>query len=58
MTLQIHMEWIRIQKWSAIIDCKLFYDQIVHYVLSLCVALIFTKIVIEEVCCFGQKHSY
>ena len=26
MTLQIHVEWIRIQKWSAIIDCKLFYE--------------------------------
>ena len=26
MTLQIHVEWIRIQKWSAIIGCKLFYE--------------------------------
>ena len=27
-------------------------------VLSWCGALIFTMIIIEEVCCFGQKHSY
>ena len=29
-------EWIRIQKWSAIIDCKLFYYWIVHYVSRPC----------------------